>query len=143
LISAIYAWVGLVFGSSFVRINLHYFAIYTHISPITLGFGLFGFWLQIYTYRAKYWEKIDKLRPNQVMRSSRNKPNRPKTADPRQNLRPRRCSKNALEQGSETALARGHHGYSVVAAFPGLFRFLHGFSFSHVIFSRFVLLFCL
>ena len=24
-------------------INLHYFAIYAHISPITLGFNLFGF----------------------------------------------------------------------------------------------------
>jgi len=42
LISVIYAWVFLVFGSSFVRINLHYFAIYAHISPITLGFALFG-----------------------------------------------------------------------------------------------------
>jgi len=33
----------LVFGSSFVRIHLHYFAIYAHISSIMLGFGLFRF----------------------------------------------------------------------------------------------------
>jgi len=29
-----------VLGSSLVRINLHYFAIYVHISPIMLGFSL-------------------------------------------------------------------------------------------------------
>ena len=28
---------------SFIKINLHYFAIYAHISRITLGFSLFGF----------------------------------------------------------------------------------------------------
>jgi len=33
----------LVFGSSFVKINLHYFVFYAHISPIMLVFGLFGF----------------------------------------------------------------------------------------------------
>jgi len=39
----IYAWVILVFESSFVKINLHYFAIYAHVSPIMLGFALFVF----------------------------------------------------------------------------------------------------
>jgi len=43
LINVIYAWVILVFGSSFIRINFHYFIIYAHISPIMLGFGLYVF----------------------------------------------------------------------------------------------------
>jgi len=33
-----FKWFGLNFG-----INLHYFEIYAHNSPITVGFGLFGF----------------------------------------------------------------------------------------------------
>ena len=28
---------------SFIKINLHYLAIYAYISPIMLAFGLFGF----------------------------------------------------------------------------------------------------
>ena len=51
LINVIYAWVVLVFKSSLVRITLHYFTIYAHISPIMLGLGLFGFCLQIYAHR--------------------------------------------------------------------------------------------
>ena len=45
LISVIYAWVVLEFGSSFVRIILRYFMIYAHISSIMLGFGFFGFFI--------------------------------------------------------------------------------------------------
>jgi len=40
---------GLKFG-----INLHYFAIYACISPITLGFGFVELWLQINMIRAKF-----------------------------------------------------------------------------------------
>ena len=43
LISVIFARVILNVLVSFVRINLHYFAIDAHISPIMLGFTLFVF----------------------------------------------------------------------------------------------------
>jgi len=41
-ISVIFAWVVLMFGSSLLRFNMHYFVIYAHISPIMLGFDLYG-----------------------------------------------------------------------------------------------------
>jgi len=43
LISVIFSWVVLVFGSSFLGINMHYFVIHTSISTIMLGFRLYMF----------------------------------------------------------------------------------------------------
>jgi len=67
-------WVGLVFGSSFVRINLHYFAIYAHIFPIKLGFGLFGFDCRFTHFEPSVRRKDVDLRPNQVKRASKTSP---------------------------------------------------------------------
>jgi len=66
------------------------------------------------------------MRPNQVKRASKKKPNGPKTADPTQNPWTKKMHQNAAEREIESGAARGHHGYPVVAAmavaagvFPG------------------------
>jgi len=92
---------------------------------------------------------MEKLRPNQVMTASKKKPNRPKTANPRQNPRAKKMHQNAVEWEIESMVARGHHGLTavtitaVVAAMvmaalnpPRLFCFFAAFCFLTRFFIR-------
>ena len=124
LINVIYAWVILVFGSSFVRITLHYFAIYAHISQIMLGFGLIVFLIpDLHISSQVLGEKHeDQAKPSQE--SLQKRPNRPQMDDPRQNPQNKTCTKmqssgiNRARLPEAAQPGRGHHhGLTVVVTF--------------------------
>ena len=82
-------------------INLHCFAVYAHISPITLGFGFFEFWLQIYVYRGKYWEKSINFKPSQVKRVSKTSPISPSRMIQGKTRESKRSIKRSVQEASE------------------------------------------
>jgi len=57
--------------SSFLRINLHYFAIYAHISPITMVSACSDFDCRFTLNEPSVRRKGADLRPNEVTRASK------------------------------------------------------------------------
>jgi len=93
---------------------LYYFAVHAHISLITLGCGIFKFWLQIYVYRAMCWEKSMKFKSSQVKRVSKTSPIGPSRMIQGQNPRTKKEHKTQHSRSVRTSVARGHHGLAVV-----------------------------
>jgi len=67
-----------------------------------------GFLFQIHIYRAKWWEKRMKLRPNGSRLQK--KPIKPKAEDPRQNPRTKMKQQNAAFGKQRNSRAKDHHG---------------------------------
>ena len=132
------------------------FAIYAHISPITLGFSLFGFFIaDLYVSNQVLRDNIE-VEAKSSQESLQKRPNRPNMDDPRQDMRFKAKHKTRRSESRRARPGRKHHGLTVVLAMarswwwprcggrkcPCCFGFLRGLSFSHAIF-RFVLRFCL